>query len=245
MSDSFHYFVVDTDGAYGIRESASREQFLFTDVDTVVGVGGHSRVRLGSDFMMAGYVNDCGLVSGLERNVVGGVLLAVLGAARQPYAGPVVLVGWNPAATVLGELEVQSLMEVQLGAVRSIVSDIRIVLGMDEGTPVHDDLLWAAGVRTFAEYVRTGEAPTMRVVSGDDAVAHMLGVLREREGMSGDCGRDRHGRCPTSACRCGCHDGQEYVPLRGWLPAAQAREDRRAYLDEDAAIERFHGNEGD
>lgn len=242
---SFQYFVVDTDGAYGVQKSASREQFLFTDVDAVVGVGGHSRVRLGRDFMMAGYVNDCGLVSKLERNVVGGVLLAVLGAARQPYAGPVVLAGWDPGAAVLGEMEVQSLMAVQINAVRSIVSDIRIVLGMDAGRPVHDDPVWAADVRTFAEYIRTGEAPVMRVVSGDDAVAHMLGVLREREGVSRDCCHDLHGCCPSASCKCGCHTDQEYVPMRGWLPAAQAREDRRQYLDMDAAIEHAHGNEGD
>lgn len=242
---TFQYFVVDTDGAYGIRESASREQFLFTDVDTVVGVGGAGRVQVGRDFMMAGYVNDCGLVAKLERNVVGGVLLAVLGAAKQPYAGPVVLVGWDPGATVLGELEVQSLLPVQIDAVWAIVSDIRIVLGMDAGRPVHDDPVWAANVREVAEHIRTGEAPVMRVVSGDDAVAHMLGVLRERDGMSRDCCHDLHGCCPSASCKCGCHDGQEYVPMRGWLPVAQAAEDRRQYLDMDAAIERFHDHEGD
>lgn len=49
----------------------------------------------------------------------------------------------------------------------------------------------------------------------------------------------------SAGCRCACHADQEYVPLRGWLPVAQAQADRRQYLDEDAAIEHFQGNEGD
>ena len=63
--------------------------------------------------------------------------------------------------------------------------------------------------------------------------------------LSMDCRRARHGYCPSPVCGCGCHAGQEYVPVRGWLPAAQARADRSAYLDEDAAIERAYERQGD
>ena len=73
-------------------------------------------------------------------------------------------------------------MPPHVDVLNEMVSDIRIVLGMDEGTPVHPDPAWAADVRMFAEYVRSGPAEQMRVVSGDDAVAHLLANMRQREG---------------------------------------------------------------
>jgi len=180
---TFQYFLVETDGTASICESASREQFLHEDADLAVGVGGATRVRLYHGWMMTGYVNDCGLLRQLPRNVVGGVLLGVLGAGQQPYAGPVVVCGWDTRATYMGQLEVQGLTPPFVEALERIVADIRIVLGMDEGTPSRDDPAWAADVRTFADYIRDGEAPAMRVVSGDDAVKHVLDQLRGREGL--------------------------------------------------------------
>lgn len=70
-------------------------------------------------------------------------------------------------------------------------------------------------------------------------------LVADRVRVSPDCRRDGHGSCLWADCRCGCHGGQEYVPVRGWLPAAQAQADRRAYLDEDAAIERAYERQGD
>lgn len=179
---TFQYFLVETDGTVSICESGSREQFLYEDRDLAVGVGGATRVRVAPGWMMTGYVNDCGLIRQLPRNVVGGVLLGVLGAGQQPYAGPVVVCGWDDRATYMGELEVQSLTPLLTETLERIVADIRIVLGIDRGTPSRDDPAWAADVRTFADYIRDGEAPPMRVVSGDDAVKHLLGRLRGREG---------------------------------------------------------------
>jgi len=180
---TFQYLVVETDGTASVCESGSREQFLYTDVDTVVGVGGAGRVRLYHGWMMTGYVNDCGLVRQLPRNVVGGVLLGVLGAGQQPYAGPVVVCGWDTRATYMGQLEVQGLTPPFVEALERIVAGIRIVLGIDEGTPSRDDPAWAADVRMFADYIRDGEFQPVRVVSGDDAVKHVLDVLRGREGL--------------------------------------------------------------
>ena len=63
--------------------------------------------------------------------------------------------------------------------------------------------------------------------------------------VSMDCRRRRCGHCPSLVCGCACHSGQEYVPVRGWLPAAEAQADRMAYLDEDAAIEHAYERLGD
>jgi len=60
--------------------------------------------------------------------------------------------------------------------------------------------------------------------------------------MSTECA---HLGCPSPSCYCGCHGGKEYVPVQGWLPAAQAQQERGAYLDMDAAIERAYEHEGD
>jgi len=179
---TFQYLVVETDGTVSARESASREQFLHTDADSVVGVGGIGRVKLNPGWMMTGYVNDCGLVFDLPRNVVGGCLLGVLGAAQQPYAGPVVVCGWDDRATYLGELEVESLTPALLDTLRVLVADIRVILGMDEGTPSRDDPVWWAYLRAAAGYIRDAQAPVIGVVAGDDAVRHVLDQLRGREG---------------------------------------------------------------
>jgi hypothetical protein len=241
---TFQYFVIQPDGAGAVHQSASREEFLFTDLETEVGAGGAARVSLNPGWMMAGYVNDCGHLYNLERNVVAGCLLGVLGAAQQPYAGPVVITGWDTRATYLGHLEVQSLTPAFVQTLTRIVADIRIVLGVDEGVLSYGDELWAADVRMFAAHIRDAATPTMRVVSGDEAVKSILATLRGRAAgtLSVECGRERHHDCRSPVCRC-CHGGEEYVPVQGWLPAAQAREERRAYLDMDAAIERSYGDE--
>jgi hypothetical protein len=246
---SFQYFVINPDGRASVRDCLSLGQFVLTDCDAAVGVGYAARVGLNPAWMMTGYVNDCGLLPtlDLERNVVGGVLLGVLGGSEQPYAGPVVVCGWDERATSLGQVEVESLMSPHVDVLNEMVADIRIVLGMDEGTPSHSDPVWAADVRMFAEYILNHEAEPMRVVSGDDAVEHLAAALRRREDAdaSRDCRRDEHGTCPQPGCACPCHVGEEYVPVRGWLPAAQAQADRSAYLDEDAAIERAYERQGD
>ena len=181
---TFQYFMVEPDGSADVRHCVSLGQFMLTDLDEVVGVGGAGRVRLNPAWMLTGYVNDCGLLPtlNLERNVVGGVLLGVLGGSQQPYAGPVVVCGWDSRATSLGQLEIESLTQMHVDVLNRLVSDIRIVLGMDGGTPTKTDPAWAAQVRTFAEYILNHEAEPMRVVSGDDAVAYLLAGLRQREG---------------------------------------------------------------
>jgi len=59
------------------------------------------------------------------------------------------------------------------------------------------------------------------------------------------CRRTVHGRCVSPLCRREIHNGYEYVPVQGWLPATQAQRERRAYLDMDKAIERSYDDVGD
>lgn len=92
--------------------------------------------------------------------MVGSVLLACLGASQQPYAGPVVITGWDHSATWRGESEVRSLERFQVEALALLTADIRKVLGLEPGTPSIPAGPWAPDVLAFAEYVRSG--PTRR-----------------------------------------------------------------------------------
>lgn len=62
-------------------------------------VGGYfDLVRLRQQPAMFGYVNADGLVMAppLARNPIGAGVLVCLGATMSPYAGPVVITGWDP-----------------------------------------------------------------------------------------------------------------------------------------------------
>lgn len=51
------------------------------------------------------------------------------------------------------------------------------------------------------------------------------------------------GRYRDQSCRdahCTRHEGMTYVPIQGWLEAAEAQREHRAYLDMDAAIDRAY-----
>jgi len=172
------YLVVDEDGQLWQRSAASYDVALRD-----VGPEGWDRVRLHNTAALCGpgrdvaaFLNDCGLVlpARYGRNVVGTCLLTSLGAGVQPYAGPIVLTGWNPLPD--GDAEVEGLTEQQVGVIRRVHGEIRVVLGLAPGTPnpspAHQR--WRAAMRETAEIARTGPTPGVTMLTDDDALAFMM-----------------------------------------------------------------------
>lgn len=125
----------------------------------VIGPEGKVRVNL-PGLAVAGWVNDVGLVSPdrYPRNVVGSCVLAALGAPIQPYAGPVVVTGWNPDNTWRGLIEICSLPE-PVTTLDTVHGDVLKALAGQ--TPRELSPSWAEQIREIADHVRT--APTRGV----------------------------------------------------------------------------------
>ncbi|MFE6304968.1 hypothetical protein [Nocardiopsis sp. NPDC057823] len=134
------------------------------DVDplTLVGPEGHNRITLRRDFSSAGWVNDMGHVrpEDFPRNVFGSCVLVALGAAVRPYAGTVVITGWDLTA----EREV---VDLDTERIENVCEAVRLALGIDPDPDgaIHPSQ-WARDIRAFAEKVPTMPAPTMRFVGG-------------------------------------------------------------------------------
>lgn len=125
------------------------------------GPEGYNRVQLTRD--LAAFVNDCGLLlPKYHRNVVAGLLLVALGAQRIPYAGPIVLVGWDNSATSRDEAEVVDLTPIQVGMIRALHAMVGAWL---DGTDDHHVTLDAhrddeiAEALELAEQVANGDVP--------------------------------------------------------------------------------------
>jgi hypothetical protein len=160
------YVVIDPDG------SVRHEQQTPTldRIDAIVQHGGWARVRLAEDWAMAGWVSDCGLIDGAARNPVGACVLATLGAVQQPYAGPVVVTGYDYGSEWGGP---EPLGGVHVSALTDICDGVHAALAGREVTgPMATNPLWAPQIREYAEIVRTGEAPRMRILSDEEAAAY-------------------------------------------------------------------------
>ncbi|MGW4889645.1 hypothetical protein [Streptomyces murinus] len=129
------------------------------DWDTLVGPEGKVRVGL-RDVAVAGWVNDMGLLrpDRYPRNAVASCVLASLGAPIQPYAGPVVFTGWNPANTPLGLIEIESLPQ-PITFLDTMHGDVLKALAGQ--TPRDFSPSWAESMREVAEHVRTAPTPTI------------------------------------------------------------------------------------
>ncbi len=139
------YVVIGEDGQLAERTAAEYVEAL-----AQVGPEGWDRVQLTRT--MAAWVNDCGLIlPSYRRNPVAGVLLMCLGAREIPYAGPVVLTGWDARRTAMGEAEVVGLTPVQVDVIRLLHSFVRTETG--NGSDVGAQLL------TLADLVRSGSVP--------------------------------------------------------------------------------------
>ncbi|MER7002239.1 hypothetical protein ABT297_04210 [Dactylosporangium sp. NPDC000555] len=173
------YLVIDEDGPIRLR-TAPRWDVARRDV----GPEGWDRVSLpnaaavyGPEHVtVAGYVNDCSALPGSRyaRNLVGSCVLASLGAHARPYMGPVLLVGWDPDPHS-ADVEIRSLTDEQIAAIRQIHDDVRLVLRLTPGVPSRNATpAWREAMRAVAEIVRTGPAPQMTVLTDDDAMAHLF-----------------------------------------------------------------------
>ncbi|TQN30579.1 hypothetical protein FHX37_0461 [Haloactinospora alba] len=139
------YAVITTDGTLAHR---TRGGDAVDTVWTEVGPEGPDRVRLDEDYGIAGWVNDVGLTrpETYPRNVVASCVLAALGAAAQPYAGPVVVTGWDPNGM---PTEICSLPEPDL--VTRLHGRVHAAL---RGDPDASDTEWGHALRTYADWVR-------------------------------------------------------------------------------------------
>lgn len=163
------YALIDTEGQLTIGD---KPVDYLTLLDDLVGPEGHNRIRLARELGCAAYVNDVGhrFPERYPRNVVGSVVLACLGAAPQPLAGPVLITGWDDSATWRDEVEIRDLPAAVAEGMYRPVADVRWALGLDEAKPdsaaVWDEE-WVAGIRELAEYVRTADAPTVTFIQLD------------------------------------------------------------------------------
>lgn len=143
------YIVVDVDGDLHVRDTPPTIEAIRREV----GEPGWDMVRL--QVPGRGWVNDTGHEH-LPRNPVGSVLLLVCGAPEHPYAGPVVVTGWDR------HTEFQPLSPALLAALRSLHTDIRHALGGDGGEACTDCTPeWVAQVRRAAEWVTAAATPVM------------------------------------------------------------------------------------
>ncbi|MFI1767459.1 hypothetical protein ACH41H_36170 [Streptomyces sp. NPDC020800] len=131
------------------------------DWDALVGHEGKVRVAL-PGLALAGWVNDVGLryPQRYPRNVIGSCILIALGASVQPYAGSIVLTGWDPTCTARGLPEICSLpqpidtLDMVHGAVLKAV---------DGHTPRDFSPSWAQQTREIAQHVRTAPTPGITI----------------------------------------------------------------------------------
>ncbi|MFF0597837.1 hypothetical protein [Streptomyces antibioticus] len=154
---TFRYAVVTPDGTLTHHDGR-------LDWEALVGPEGKARISL-PGVAAAGWANDCGLLypKRYPYNEVASCLLAVLGAAVQPYHGSIVFTGWNPANTARGLIEIEPLPQpvTVLDTVHGGV--LKALAGQ---TPRDFSPSWAESVREIAEHCRTAHTPgiTIRTV---------------------------------------------------------------------------------
>lgn len=172
------YLLVDQDG--DLHELHARD---YRSALAQVGPEGWARVRLHPAGVLAGFVNDCGLLfpDRYRRNVVGSCLLVSLGASPMPYAGPVVLTNWddNPWGD---DVEVQSIDDdQQVKNLQTMHHDIRCLLGLEGLDEPLSDLAkpnWQNAMRKFVAWLADAPTPQMEIVTGEAALAEVLRSLR-------------------------------------------------------------------
>ncbi|MFJ9114424.1 hypothetical protein ACIRJO_02625 [Streptomyces sp. NPDC102394] len=135
------------------------------DWQRVIGPEGKARINL-PGLAVAGWANDVGLLDPKRypRNPVASCVLAALGANIQPYAGPIVFTGWNPAKTLLGVPEIEPLPQ-PVDILDTVHGDVLKALAGQ--TPRAMSPSWGEQMREIAEHARTAPTPgiTIRPVS--------------------------------------------------------------------------------
>lgn len=164
------YLSIKPDGGLTIHEGDPYGNYGDT-LDQLVGGQGRNRVQLHRNYPLAGWVSDVGHShpDRYPRNVVGSCLLASLGAAQQPYAGTIVITGWNADNTARDLVEVEPIDAVQIGKLASMFAAVQSALSSPNApTPQGYPARWGSELRQFAELVRISDAPIMRLVSKEE-----------------------------------------------------------------------------
>lgn len=128
--------------------------------EDVLGPEGRARVGLHPRTGSAGWVNDCGLLfpDRYPRSTVGACVLIAAGAPAQPYAGTVVITGWNPQAH---GPETCDLNPYSLAYFRRLHADVRSALAGQ--TPCGTTAAWAQHIRHVAEAIKEQPTPTLTI----------------------------------------------------------------------------------
>jgi hypothetical protein len=169
------FIVVDTDGQLHVRDATATSRAVTAEVGPEGWALVHLRSALGMFNGLMGWANDCGHLfpEKYPRNVVGSCLLVTMGASGQPYAGPIVVTGWDADSD---GPEIRDLTEAQTQLVTGVHGDVQRALagwgtvGMLAG-PMADE--WAQSMRDLAEQVRTAPTPTMTFLADEDAIEHL------------------------------------------------------------------------
>lgn len=145
------YALIDNDGELHVKDGG------WLDIRAEVGPEGPVSVRIApilTPAMFRGWVNDVGLFfpDRYPRNIVGSLVLMMLGAAEQPYAGPVVITGWDPPPGA----EMVDLTDDQVQGIRGVHQDVRAALAGDTEETFD-------AIREVADWVRTTPAPTLTI----------------------------------------------------------------------------------
>lgn len=128
--------------------------------EDVLGPEGRARVGLHPRTGSAGWVNDCGLLfpDRYPRTIVGSCVLIAAGGAAQPYAGPVVITGWNSQAD---GPETCDLNPNSLAYFQRLHADVRTALAGH--TPHGTGPAWAQHMREVAEGITAQPTPTLTI----------------------------------------------------------------------------------
>lgn len=151
------YIVITTGGHLHVRDQTPTAELINHEVgqpgwDMVALQGG---ARFGH---LMGWVNDSGHINDLTRNVAGSVALCSLGAREMPYAGPVVLTGWDPPPGA----EIAPLTATLRDELQAMHADVLRTLGWQEGAASQQSTAaWQQWVRAFYHHVVTAPTPTI------------------------------------------------------------------------------------
>ncbi|MEV8635191.1 hypothetical protein AB0395_26390 [Streptosporangium sp. NPDC051023] len=150
------YALITTDGELHVKDAN------WPGIRAEVGPEGPAGVALPPVMPIAapwfrGWVNDVGHTRPevYPRNVIGSLVLIGLGAATWPYAGPVVITGWDPNPYTDGP-ETRGLDDVQAEVIDAIHQDAADALAGKAGEVFEI-------ARTVAEWVRTCPTPALTV----------------------------------------------------------------------------------
>ena len=153
------HVIIDNDGEFHVAIGDWRAEFKPHAPGRV------TVPTLGALGQWAGWVNDDSHPLGLPRNLVGGLVLTGLGAGVMPYAGPVIITGWDPHGI---PIEVCDLTDAQITTILDCHTDARAAMAGEPGP------LYERG-REVAELMRTAPTPTVQVLSADEFFARTRG----------------------------------------------------------------------